>query len=1049
MDVFKATIAQKLSFILSNLNKYRRGNPLEVVVEFENKEDQLWLDFSCQSFKHSLLIPIPYRDGNCNYVLGRRVKRAVSTWVHQETEYDYWSLMSWLLTGRIETAFPSSGRKSQLEKLVISLENRTSGRAFRYAQELLCSIINKLPLTKTPMETWAMCNRVSFLDPTFKSLTPKESLEYQKELNKKFFPWSSIGLSDSGMINNDLLKVDLRPLTPFGLKHHNPKRNLYQTLGMKGDEYANVITESSSELRKQGISRKGWNLMTCFLDLPITFEDQLILDNRHLDKFTLEELRIICHNQPKVCAGDTLEEGSTISIEPDGAPLKFWVKCDNATVVDVKKEAIAFNGSKKPTYVVHLETKHVFKEGTKFNNRHGNKGVATFADCGTMFDKGRGRSVPIDIIVSAQTVGKRKNYGQIIEALLTLIRGEKEEILLPDNAGISLKSLQAALSNKGYSSDGTSPVNTQWFRGETICGWSFWGLIKNPENQLWTKADIKNTNGRDLRTSGLKISHIELKGLTTIFGPKNPVIEEILSHQQGVDDVCELVSVLEVLRGRSYTKPVLCWDTIKPLNQSIGYFHSREEIKGTIADEELCKDGFMLKLPVPYHVFIPDSGKTPLYMELVTDKGANLPDLAKPDGDNIFIDNIYVPTAALRASWPHPTGLLGLSDLSGLLNNVILACHNLNTGDEPLNRALTRYFSHISQRLSTKRGEIATYALSVRYPHSAKATATLSKIDLPENWLEIHEDMAEGLGVKTGDFVIAERFPCLGFKSLRIQRVAVTDDPQCKYVIRVSGNSLVSQNLDFDGDVLFLMSFKTKEARAALEREFVFPGDLRKRYILEANETKKPQTKPISLTELELETFDPLTKDVQAEIVGDLTGIKRGTGTAVALAYNLMRIIEGNVGYEDRDTNLAIEVILDKVANSVFSQKHFGESLEDKCRAAICQADVSAMLKMGFPETGSRRLCEVVRKEARALGIQDLSTHFHNHLTKGTSNIINLIVRKKHKVYFATRSNLDPVRLLQHLDAPATDLVSHLWQRSAQVIKGKINGLPTQENKGN
>lgn len=1037
MENFLAALGLKFNAIVSNLNKYRRSNPLGIVYKVEPKKDKLWIHFYSGQQVQSISLRIPHSDSYGNSVVGDRVQRAVGTWQFKDNEFTYWQLMSWILTSRIEEAFPHVSKRSQLERIVSSFDNGTAPLTVRSFQELADGLVNKLPLTGSPMETWAMCRRVVFIDPSFDQLTPKDALEYQKDLNKKHFPWTSVGLSDSGMCNNNLLKEDLRKFTPFGIKHHNPMRNLYQTLGMRGQEAPLIETESTANLRREtGVERRGWNLMTCFLDTPLNFEDQLIVDIRHADKFTLESKRFACFGTVQVSPGDELDGGDVISIEPNGKPLSFWAKADRAVVVEVSEDTVSFNGQERKVTVVYVETKHVFKEGVKLTNCHGNKGVIAFADCGTMIDKGRGVAVPIDIIVSAKTIEKRKNYGQVLEVLLTLTRGKDSPIVIPDDTEVNIAALKKSLATKGYNADGTSPVQTQWFTGDAVCGWGFWGLIKNPENQLWTKSEVTATDNRGRRIAGVKISHIEFKGLTTIFGPKNPIVDEILSYQQGFEDVHELVQVLETIRGTPKTKAVLDWSSIKPLVQGENYFHTQSELKGTIVDSELLPDGFMLQLPMLYHVYIPSNEIDEVEYQLISADCKDLSSVAKPDGDNVFLDKVYIPQSGLRECWQHSTGLWGLSDVGGHLNTLVTVCHQLaqhSVKEDSLLRVLNRYFAHTARRLSTKRGEISTYALAVRYPHSVKATATLAPQGLESNWIEIHRDMAKDLNVVDGGYVIAERFPCLGFKSLRIQRVRVTDDEQCRYVIRVSGNSLVSQNLDFDGDVLFLMSFQTEEANQCLEKEFAEPNTLRLQYIQEANASKEPCVASASLDTINISSFSTLTADKQAEIVGNLTGTKRGTGTTVALSYNVMRIIENNVGFEDKETNLALEVIMDKVANSVFGQKHAGVSLEDRCKEAICTANINQMLDMGFPEAGSRRLCDIIRKEAESLGVDNLDKHYRDHLETGRSNIINVIIRKKHKFYFATRSSLEPVRLLQYLEAPPTDLTSHLWKRSLDL----------------
>lgn len=1028
MNKFIATVKVKLAQVNKNL---RATNELAAkstaLLESRTEEGKLWLVFSANGNSSSIVIPIPYTDENGNQVIGERVVRAVGTWNIDNKRYKYWEFMAWLLTDVIEQLRPEQGKRIQLNRIVQSLYQKDTAFSGRGSQEIINSVINKLPLCGTPLETWAMCQRTSFIDAQFDDLTPDEALAYQVKKNLDFFPWTSIGLSDTSMTNNNLLEVDIRKLTPFGIKHHNPQRNLYQTLGMRGDEKPTILTQSAAKLEERGIGHKGWNWLTCFMDVPANFEDQILVSTRHMDKFTTEDTQIICFGEVQVKEGDQVSEDQIISIEPSGDALRFRRKCDSANIISIRAEKIIFNGSERLVSVIQVETKHVMKEGIKLTNRHGNKGVVAFTDLGTMLDPIRGE-LPIDVIVSAKTIGKRKNYGQVLEALTTLYYG-LGRLVIPDDKQVNIEILQEKLKEKGYT-DGACQVKTRWGEHSTLTGWCFWGLIRNPELQLWTEDDVVATDNRGLRRAGSKVGHIEIKALTTMFGDDNAVIQEIISHQQGTDDVRQLLDVLEIMRGKEFDLPVISWQTIKPIVQSTGFFHSLPELTGSIADENLLPGGFILELPQIYHVFIPENGKD-VEEALLDSDVANLETIAKAGGTNVFLSQIYVPNSLLRGSWQHQTGLWGLSDIGGHLNNIIKACH-----DEPdarkssLFSAIFRYFHHISTRLGSKRGELANLCLAVRYTNSAKATATLAIDDLPLNWIEIHEEMAQTLRVKTGDYVLTERFPCLGFMSLRTQRVRVTADPQCRYVIRVSGNSLVSQNLDFDGDVLFVLSFHSPEARELLEKDFHQPPAARQVYIEASMERKKPITQTISLSTANLEAFPTLTKERQAEIVADLTGVKRGTGTVVALAYNIMRIVEGAVAAEEEETNVAIEVILDRVANSVFSRKHAGQSLANKCKEAICRADLNALLEMGFPEIGSRRLCEIIRARAGELGIHDLDKHYQAHLTGKKSNVINTIVRKNHRFYFATRSNLLPIALLEHIDRPGNDLCATLLKKT-------------------
>lgn len=114
-------------------------------------------------------------------------------------------------------------------------------------------------------------------------------------------------------------------------------------------------------------------------------------------------------------------------------------------------------------------------------------------------------------------------------------------------------------------------------------------------------------------------------------------------------------------------------------------------------------------------------------------------------------------------------------------------------------------------------------------------------------------------------------------------------------------------------------------------------------------------------------------------------------------------------------------------------------SLEDLCKQAICTADINLMLAMGFPEKASRVLCGIVTERAAQLGITDLEKHYRKGLETGAGTIINTLVRKFHKVYFATRSNLHPMVLLDHLEsASKEDLCVHLYTHSMEQAPAQL-----------
>ena len=301
--------------------------------------------------------------------------------------------------------------------------------------------------------------------------------------------------------------------------------------------------------------------------------------------------------------------------------------------------------------------------------------------------------------------------------------------------------------------------------------------------------------------------------------------------------------------------------------------------------------------------------------------------------------------------------------------------------------------------------------------------------------------MANEIMVKTGDVVLVERFPCLGFMSVRPQKVQVTDDPMCKYTIRASGNSLVSLNLDFDGDTLFIASFHTPAAKLALKKEWTNPNPTCYREIKRLNERKgAPHIKCYTLQDYNITPFGDITCDEHAVIVEKNTGIKAQTGPVIALTYNIMRIMENSDLGRDQKVKVAAEMFLEKAAQSVFEQKHGGKSLYEIVIEGVCTANVEMLVEVGFKRGITDKLCNLVTQRANAMGIFDLTKYHQRMKERGGSNLISRIVREQNVIYFASRSQLGALDLLQVLEAPAVDIPSRMWK---WVMAGKADKMVT------
>lgn len=1044
MEMRNQTLINTITSEFDRLNKIIRA---EVVMNVSVENSTLALTFKHEDVEQSVTCPLPIlTDNGLEIIENNEVVRAVGKYLLEkhQTILTYQDVMSVIFCGDISYVFPryESGNSSFIHKIIRSFNLKATAYMVSQLQQSINEIVNMLPLHETDMNTWAMNNRLVIIDPMFDELqNPDDRLNYQVEKNKKYYKlygWSSLGLSDGVLADeNYILTVDLRSHIPFGQFHH-PKRNLYSTLGMKGDELPFLRSKSLQSMISKGIVRKGWNMFTVALDLPLNFEDQILVDKRWAKKsHTVTRRYIVYGNRILVAPGDKVNNESILGIANNDEAVCMTMRCDEAVVKIVRPEVFELSGQLIDGFVITVEGRRYMRDGTKITNMHGNKGVIRLMDLGCAIDPQTGEEVPIDIIVSAKSIDKRGNFGQVVEMLAShMLDPDAEYHVVPDDYVTSKKHIEDALVAKGYPRDGAWMVHTYCGKYQAVCGKMFWGIIKDPEDQLWEGNRTQTTNNRELRTSGLKFSAVELSALVTRFGKNNPINAEIMSYAQGADILRDNIRILKSAAGEiDDNYPVLEVNDVPFVVNNNGIFHDQTEISGTVVDEYFMSEGFVLQLPALYQAIVPDDD-----LDAYT---CGIPqEFSQPGFKSYTFDKIFIPNGLMRRCWRHPSGKWGLSQLGTYVNYIMQMCHNYLATEDlsdlmDMHKAITKYFSYVARVMGTKNGELSILGMSVRYPWSSRATVVLAT-NLPKDTVEIHRDMAEMLQVKHGDVVIGERFPCLGFVSIRPLFVHVTDDDACKYVIRVSGNTLNSMNLDFDGDTLFFASFHTAAAKARLRQEMDSPNAICQMEIQRFCDNKVPGVCEYTLDDYNLVAFGKPSDDVHADIVKKNTGVKAHTGPVIALAYNLMRMVEKNLGYADVKQHVELELLLDFLGNTVFGQKHGVESLQEAATDAICIADVETMVNLGFKREPSQVLCDLIRKEARAIGINDLADYHWKAKETGRSKIINRIVRSGNRLYFASRCKMGPYKLLDHLNSAPVDLPSYMFNHIIKTPVEKV-----------
>lgn len=979
------------------------------------------------SMQYVLSIPKPVIQNNISLIIANGVERAVGKYYlkTQDRLLNYEDVIYEILFGYPIHMLPEymvKSNSSTMQQLRYAYDNNKVALTIKSIQKKINYIINNLPIHETNFNSFIMNHRITIFDPDFDILTnPEDQHNYQIEKNKLYFNrgWSSLGLSDGSLANkNYMLDYDLRYLSPFGDNFHNPQRNLYSTLGMQGDEEPIVHSEQTFELLQKGLTRKGWNLFTIFVDIPDVWEDQLMVDISHADKFIEYTKRYVCFGNVLVSVGDKITTNDALYVNMSEEIKIFDIQCDYAEVVSIEESEDIVGGSIFPTNIVTIFYRRNLKDGTKLTNLAANKGVIRMRDLGYAINPNTGEQQKIDVIVSAKAVIKRKNYTQILEALLNNLNNNKQ-VVIPKKTNVTEENLKKALLSIGHNSEGTWDCKTYAGDFKCVAGNVFWGVTHDADDTVWRPGATTVQNGRGIREAGLKFSTIEFRALTTRFGNDNAIEQEILQYAQGYEDVKELLTILKHQLGKKSTKYTnYNIKDIKPLRQEEGIMLQKEELVGTIVDPDLSEEGFTLNLPLKYQLVIDHE-----YNILTSGFPCTVNDTIgeKKVFKVIIFDSIYIPYNNLRKCWKHDIGRVGLNDIGNALNTIIVMSHNYL--DDPSSaihttmfyKAVGTYFNIVANKLGTKRGELSVHALSVRYPHSAKGVATLSN-ELESNTIEIHVDMANMLQVKDDDIVLVERFPCLGFMSLRPQKIKVTEDPLCKFTIRVSGNSLGSMSLDFDGDVLFIAAFYTEKAVELLRKEFYSPDEHCIKHIKAFNSKMgKPRFMEMSLSDYKISPFECLTSETHADIINKLTGVKSNTGPVVALVYNLLRLMENSEIAGNKELESEVEVFMDTVANSVFKQKHGIKSLHKVVTDAVCAADLPTLIAEGFNPIISEIICNQIKIKAAEIGIKDVSEYNKQVTTKGGSNVINKIIKKQNILYYTSRTNMEGCKIINNL----------------------------------
>lgn len=1028
----------------------------------------------------SFSIPIPYEAYGCWFIKTNQTKRPIGLFLDmvKEVELSYDQVISKLLlepiNGDIIPDIVDSKKVCLMTQLVDGSVNDNMHVVIKNIASVISKFCSVFPIHVTLFNSYVMNRRVFCIDPKWRKIAskPKEVLAYQVEKNKTWFPrgYTSLGLADQSLTDNYLLKMDLRLVSPYGIPYFNPQRNLYSTLGMKGKEEPWILTETEVELKARGVERHGFNLWTLFYDVPNVYEDQILVSKDLIEYITIQKTyNYICFGQVDVMKYDLIHQGDVLSVSEDGEVKRFNEPCLNAEVVTCKEIDTVVGGMKMKATYITIKSNHKLCDGWKFTNRHGNKGIVRVADLGTAIDPVTGEKRPIDLVVSAKTINKRKNVSQIVEILHNLVNihdNYSAGNIVATNPVHSIESLRDILVSKGYNADGAtdcclgevgrlldnskSIVNgsdtyiepNKEVRG--IFGPMFWGVIKLPEVNVWDSSDLRKKDSNGIQEKGQKMGTVEFRAINFRFGNKStPILKELISYTNGNGPLKELYKVLESRKGEYYKRIHSSYwiENIKPLNVNGRTIFTAEEVENTVCDENFMPAGGYLRLPVTFQT-APNSGPMGEFYE-------GRPYYNADDMECSIVYNtntIYIPPADMRSCWRHECGMFGMNDLGALINNIVLISQkpDMSTTNDgglyiqnQLYNSIATYYRSVNEMIGSKDGAIANWAMSVRSPFSCKATATLSTT-IPFGCVEVHTSLAKLIGVAHGEVAILERYPLLGFMGILPVKVLVTDDEQCRWTIRVGHNSLTSAGLDFDGDTVYITALKSEKAKEIIANEWSNPDPECWEALYELNFKKgAPMMKGMTLLDYNCIPHPHLTNEIHAGLVEKNTGVKVQTGIVIASMYNVMRILETDKPEMSRKTAVNVEKFIEKAGQSVFSQKHGAKSLCDVVMDALALADDQALLDAGFEADAVAVICNTIRSKQKQLEIKSLK-YYHETVGKNFP-FLNKVVKVQNPLYYLARAekvvnSIDILSTIKHMRL--VDFPSRVY---ARTMSGELN----------
>lgn len=244
----------------------------------------------------------------------------------------------------------------------------------------------------------------------------------------------------------------------------------------------------------------GKHLLTVHAIMPGVYKEQINLSETAAKKLTCTIMKRQAAVVPGwakstlrhlVKEGDLVRPGDPLAEYHDEEDISITAHIKRASILRERLEIKSRVATRECTKILYIwEQTHRIKSGDKLTNRHGNKGIVRIlpdADMPSVDGQ------PAEVVVNALATAKRRNPGQIIEAMFNYMRETKDYFDVPETPHFSAEvngSPAASLIPE------CKPQKHE-YKGQEVMSWSgkvFWMVLDKFSHATGTHVTKRKTD---------------------------------------------------------------------------------------------------------------------------------------------------------------------------------------------------------------------------------------------------------------------------------------------------------------------------------------------------------------------------------------------------------------------------------------------------------------------------------------------------------------------------------------------------------------------------